>query len=226
MEENFISDTLKNIDSKQLHTLSLRKEVDKNEIYNQWANSYDEYVNSYEYNAPIELVNLINTYRTSFYSNLTVLDFGCGTGLLGDAFVKIFHTYNTNLVGIDISEKMIDKSRERNIYSHLICKDITKISNLDNIKSVVHLSNNRYDLVMSCGVFLEGHVDLNFVDNVLIKLVKPGGIVAFTVRNSFLDKSVNFLERLLANTEIKLLSKTKINYLKDVNAWGIVLRCL
>lgn len=50
----------------------------------------------------------------------TVVDLGCGSGLAGEAYKTVF----TTLVGVDISEKMLEKARNKGIYKELIKSDI------------------------------------------------------------------------------------------------------
>ena len=64
--KNDITDTSKENANKQLHTLSMKMDSNKNRVYNQWAESYDDYVNKFEYSGPRELVRLINLYKCHF----------------------------------------------------------------------------------------------------------------------------------------------------------------
>lgn len=50
----------------------------------------------------------------------TVVDLGCGSGLVGVAYKTDF----TDLVGVDISEKMLEKAAEKHCYRSLIKEDI------------------------------------------------------------------------------------------------------
>lgn len=206
-----------------LHALSMQQDYDKNEIYNQWADSYDDYVSNLEYCAPLELVRFINMHK-SHLKEFNVLDFGCGTGLLGQELYKF--NSKMQLTGVDISENMLDKSRERNLYSKLLCLDITKET--DHMEALTKLDapDDGFNLVMSCGVFLEGHVSLVEIDRMLLKLVKRGGIFAFTVRDSFMELEKEFIIKLQQNKEITILTKNRINYLKDVDAWAIIIKRL
>jgi predicted TPR repeat methyltransferase len=230
--KNDITDTSKENANKQLHTLSMKMDSNKNRVYNQWAESYDDYVNKFEYSGPRELVRLINLYKCHFEGNkISVLDFGCGTGLLAEAFclfngdASSDHNVN-NIIGVDISEKMLEKSRVRNIYSKLSCLDITHEDEAKDVIDKLSAPSDGFDLVMSCGVFLEGHVSLAEINRMLLKLVKKGGVLAFTVRQSFMESEENFMVDLLQRCDVTILAKARINYLKGVEAWAIILKRL
>jgi predicted TPR repeat methyltransferase len=210
----------------KLHMLSMQKTGNKNEIYNKWATTYDNYVKSFEYCGPRELVELISMHH--FFENkteITVLDFGCGTGLLGEEFnKKHLDNCKLNMTGVDISENMISKCSERNVYDNLVCRDILKDESEKDILDKLGVEDE-FDLLISCGVFLEGHVDLWEVNKILINLVKEqGGIIAFTVRNSFLEETPEFFMSLFDNPKIRIIAKVKIAYLKGVDAWAIILK--
>lgn len=66
---------------KNLHQLSMLDNQNKQDIYNDWADSYDNYVKEYEYIGPRELINKITPFLNK--NDLKILDFGCGTGLVG-----------------------------------------------------------------------------------------------------------------------------------------------
>ena len=70
-----------------LHNKSLQKETDKVDIYNNWASTYEEYVNSIGYKGPNNFskifINLVMQNKELENSKIRILDFGCGTGLLG-----------------------------------------------------------------------------------------------------------------------------------------------
>ena len=50
----------------------------------------------------------------------SIMDLGCGTGLFG---IEI-RQFCEHLEGVDLSEKMLDKAKEKNIYNNLIKQDI------------------------------------------------------------------------------------------------------
>ncbi|MEH6591834.1 MAG: tetratricopeptide repeat protein [Halioglobus sp.] len=71
----------------------------------------------------------------------TALDVGCGTGLCGVAFRDITESID----GVDISEKMLEKAREKRLYRNLWSGDV-----LDVLTSV----EEKYRLVIAADVFI------------------------------------------------------------------------
>lgn len=61
-------------------------------------------------------------------AKINILDVGCGTGLCAESLKAFTHS----IVGIDLSENMLEKAEQRGVYNELIKGDIVDvISNLD-----------------------------------------------------------------------------------------------
>jgi len=95
------------------------------------------------------------------------LDLGCGTGLSG----SVWSPMAKSLVGVDLSNRMLDVAREKNIYSELIQSDIVEFL----------VQNNRiFDVVLALDVFIYLG-DLGQVFENLHRALAHDGYVAFTV---------------------------------------------
>jgi predicted TPR repeat methyltransferase len=73
-----------------------------------------------KYRAP-QLVIAAIARRYAPDQALTVLDAGCGTGLCGPALAP----YAKHMVGVDLSEAMIQKARDRQAYHELVVAELT-----------------------------------------------------------------------------------------------------
>lgn len=69
-----------------------------------------------------------------------ILDLGCGTGLVGETLKTQYNTF----YGVDISEKMLEIARQKNIYSDLICQDIT---------TYLQRNKEEFDTIVAADVF-------------------------------------------------------------------------
>ena len=221
------------------HSESLKNSSNKRDIYNKWSIGYDTYVQSLNYSAPKTLMDICDKYINSINTrnniisennihsikNKTIhcLDFGCGTGLLGEEIKSRYK--NITLVGIDISEGMIRQCEQKGIYDKLLCKNI-----IDNTISHDYLINkingygcDLFDIVFCCGTFLEGHMSLTIVLSHLYYLLNKGGLLCFTVRDSYFNDNTKIFNLIINNPNIRLLQKREIGYLDGVSAWGIIL---
>ena len=87
------------------------------DLFDNYSNNFEKsLVNNLKYSAPkliaktlLEIKNLGN-----------VIDMGCGTGLIG----KEIKQYCNNLIGVDISQKMLDLANKKNIYDELYKSEI------------------------------------------------------------------------------------------------------
>ena len=205
----------------QIHKESMLESTSKKEIYNTWSETYDNYVQQQKYTGPRELVNKLSTMIMNFNSReIEVLDFGCGTGLVGAEI----HRQGINVVvdGVDLSPNMLEKARERNCY-----RNLWELNLMDNIiKNELHGSlengidenanKKLYPLIVSCGVFLEGHGPIEIIDK-LVDHLEREGFLLFTIRDSYLEKEGEKVKKyILENPRLKVLEKESIAYLENV----------
>jgi predicted TPR repeat methyltransferase len=76
---------------------------------------------------------------------LSTLDLGCGTGLCGG----LIHPFTKRLVGVDLSQQMLDKAAQLGIYDELVQGDIVA-----HLRSQVMSNTPPHDLVMATDVFV------------------------------------------------------------------------
>ena len=79
----------------------------------------------------------------------TVYDAGCGTGLCG----PLFRNMSKTLVGVDLSEPMVEKARERGVYDELEAADITEsLAKYHNKSDAARF--RKLDLIIAADVFV------------------------------------------------------------------------
>jgi predicted TPR repeat methyltransferase len=84
------------------------------DLFDQYAGHFDVHlVDRLGYRTPALLDGAIG--KVADVRNASVLDLGCGTGLMG----PYLRPRASRLVGVDLSARMLDKARERGIYDQL-----------------------------------------------------------------------------------------------------------
>ena len=135
-------------------------------------------VSNLEYKIPKILTEII--IEDSKTNSLgSIIDLGCGTGLFGEEIKK----FCDSIIGIDLSKRMLDQAKKKNIYNELIKEDI-----------VTYLSNNYFDFdyFISLDVFIYVG-DLSNIFKLIKSRNKKSGKLAFSVENY--DGESFFLER-------------------------------
>jgi predicted TPR repeat methyltransferase len=108
-------------------------------VYDQHADHYDQHmVGTLKYRIPDLLFDAIEHLVPS--RNLDILDLGCGTGLLGARL----HPLARTLAGVDISTKMLEVARRRQIYDNLVCSELTEF---------LQTQTKKFDLAVAADVF-------------------------------------------------------------------------
>lgn len=175
-------------------------------LFDQYANHYDKHlVEVLKYNVPSALLNLFETHYPD-RSNLRVLDLGCGTGLGGEHFREI----SKHLIGVDISEKMLERARSKQLYDELILADIHEVL----------IKQKDIDLIIAADVFSYSG-DLNSLIQQCHSSLNEGGVLAFSVeclpdnsQDYALQPSIryahskNYIKKVLNHHQFKLMDIT------------------
>ncbi|KAL7559610.1 hypothetical protein ACA910_008372 [Epithemia clementina (nom. ined.)] len=173
-------------------------------FYKDWAKTYDADVMSEKYLAPIGISCFFEQVRKhidhhTLPADCSILDAGCGTGLVGPQLQKLGYT---TIDGFDLSQEMVEIAERTKSYRHLQGNVDMNKTNSDLYK------DNEYGAILACGVFTMGHVPPESIRE-LIRVTKPKGLVVVTTRQSYYE-STNFqqvLEELEQAGEAKLIQK-------------------
>ena len=95
-------------------------------------------VDGLDYRGHLHLRTLADAKLPRLKPPLRILDLGCGTGLVGNAFKDL--AAGGRLDGIDLAPRMIDVARKRGIYDDLI---------LGDLETVLAAAGPSYDLIVS-----------------------------------------------------------------------------
>jgi len=111
------------------------------DVFNSYSTHYEEsLIDKLGYVLPEQLVKIIKfSSGKQFFNRL--LDLGCGTGLIGEAFKNSSATIH----GIDLSSSMIEIAHNKEIYDQLITGDIHA--------ALGDLEKASYDLLIAADVF-------------------------------------------------------------------------
>lgn len=133
-------------------------------------------------------------------SEARVIDFGCGTGLIGQELVKKGFYF---IDGVDCSKNMLRLCKEKKAYKML---NEATLGLDDWMDSLPHLMRARYDFAVGAD-FVNTHFQSEFLfDNLLFSL-KPMGICILACQYSFMGNFwyFNVMEELVENKRIKIL---------------------
>src|SRR5699024_10232434 len=158
--------------------------MDKEQLYNDIGERFEEFTNTAAQRI-VEIRTLM--HMAGDVSNLNILDLACGYGFFGR---ELLAKGALRVVGVDISEKMIDLARQESE------------KNGDSIEFHVRdacemESFGEFDMVMAAWLFnyAETPEDLSKMLKAVSRNLKPSGrLIAYTVEPNFsLDKG-NFIK--------------------------------
>lgn len=141
--------------------------------YDEWAETYDADNASMGFRLPV--------LASAFFARWVpkglgpVLDAGCGTGLASE---NLWVLGFRDLVGIDLSNAMLEKAQELEVFNDLRRMEMGK---------PLDFASDTFAGTISTGVFTEGHAPHSSFDE-LIRVTKPGGHIVFNVRDDIYEE--------------------------------------
>ncbi len=146
------------------------------QLFDQYAPYYNEHLKqTLTYTLPSQLRNAIARCLTGNLKAGRVLDLGCGTGLCG----IVFRDLALELVGIDLSAKMIAQATRLDTYEKLIQGDYQPY--------LANPSLEPFDIIVACDVLVY-RGDLQDLFESLPNALAPGGLFVFSLETTtFVD---------------------------------------
>jgi predicted TPR repeat methyltransferase len=142
-------------------------------LFDDFASHYDEtMLEKLHYRAHLHLRELAERVLSRLTPPWRILDLGCGTGLVGEAFKDL--AAGGRLAGIDIAPRMIEAARARGIYDELL---------LGDLETVLHMPGTRYDLILAADTMIYIG-DLAPTFSGVAKRLEPEGFYIFAVERT------------------------------------------
>lgn len=141
--------------------------------YDAWASSYDADLTAWSYRAPAVVAETVVGRMPDAES---VLDIGCGTGLVGGALRA--RGFGGRLLGRDISQQSLELARQRGIYESLEQADLQRPLALDD---------DSVDAVVCVGV-MTYLPEVEAVWREFARVARPGGLVVVTQREDLWEE--------------------------------------
>lgn len=136
-------------------------------LYDDWSESYEADVGEHGYATPGRIAKALADLHHA--RDTPILDYGCGTGLFGQALrAEGF----TTIDGMDPSEGMLAKCPE-GLYRRKILLDLEKPLPLDV---------GAYQIIMAVGVISTGAGPASLMDDLMTQLV-PGGLFGLSLND-------------------------------------------
>lgn len=148
------------------------------ETFNSFAEIFDEVLGNLDYRAPGLVAETLAGQLGAGGRLPAVLDAGCGTGLCG----PLLRPHAVHLTGADLSAKMLDRARKREVYDQLVEAELTEF-----------LSGNpdRFDAIVSADTLVYFGA-LTEVIGAAHGALRAGGVFVFTLEKAADDVPEGF----------------------------------
>lgn len=136
-------------------------------LYDQWALTYDAELRANGYRTPGRLARLLaEVLAGDGVDGAPVLDFGCGTGMSGEAMAAEGITV---VDGTDLSAEMLGVARSKGVYRELWQLTAGELD----------VESGSYRAIVACGVISPGAAPAATLD-LLVHRLDVGGLLAFS----------------------------------------------
>ena len=141
--------------------------------YDAWAENYDQTLAQWSYRSPAIVAAML---KGDLAPDEPILDAGCGTGLSGRAL----HAAGFRRVtGMDISQASLDVAAQADVYERLLQVNLQEVP--------LPLQTDEFAAAQCVGV-LTYVPDTEAILREFCRVVRPGGLVAFTQREDLFEE--------------------------------------
>ncbi len=140
--------------------------------YDEWAKGYDDDLVSWSYQAPAVVSETVVTHQPDAGS---VLDVGCGTGLVGRELRA--RGFTGRILGLDISQASLEVAQQGGAYDSVEQADLQQRLPLDD---------DSVDALVCVGV-MTYLPEVESVWREFARVTRPGGLVTATQREDLWD---------------------------------------
>ena len=138
------------------------------ELYDEWAPSYDSDTTENGYVTPSRVAIAMFDHISD--SNAPILDFGCGTGVSGQA-LKL--TGFSAIDGMDPSSEMLEVANQKGVYRKTILSDI---------KDTKPIPYATYKAIAAIGVIGIGAASSGAI-HIVMNALQEGGLMGFSLND-------------------------------------------
>ena len=138
--------------------------------FDSFAASFESKLERLSYRAPELVVAMLQQSGLEPLGRLNVLDVGCGTGLAG----PLVAPYARSLVGVDLSEQMLTRAKEKQVYDELTRADLVEY---------LRETKNTFDVIVAVDTLVYfGNLDDVFA--AAAEALRPNGLFVFTLERA------------------------------------------
>ena len=142
-------------------------------LFDSYAARFEQSLLSLGYRVPGLILAAVKQHHPALVSGeglSSVLDLGCGTGLIG---VVLHDVIKGRLKGVDLSARMIDHARKKGLYTELEVAEIV---------AYLKAERKRWQTIIAADVFCY-FGDLTEVIDRCFAALEPGGVFVFSVEH-------------------------------------------
>jgi L-histidine N-alpha-methyltransferase len=169
---------------------------DLRDLYADWVATYDQDHEKVGFFGHTAAARVLARYQP-YIDVVSVLDAGAGTGAAG---VALAEEGFRNVTAIDLSPAMLEKASAKGCYRSAHVVDLGEPIDI--------FPGDHFGAAILVGVFSYGQAPAHALEEI-VRLVKPGGVVVFTMRTDFFEQD-------------EMGVRSKMEELEQAHAWRLL----
>lgn len=146
-------------------------------LFDHYAPDFEKDMRSLNYQTPHNLMDLFKKAGLPLPANASILDLGCGTGLMGEHWGLSFP--NSILTGVDLSPNMLEQARQKTTSGRVVYSDLEAVDMLKYLDQ----HPGHWDGIL-CADVLVYLGDLNAIFQAVRQSLKPSGFFLASAETS------------------------------------------
>ena len=155
-------------DNKVLKSYAATSPDDQQASYDAWAKKYEQDLSAMGYRLPALAAGVFARFVPP--NTAPILDAGCGGGLQAEALALLGYG---PLIGLDLSEGMLNVARQKGIYAEL---------HQGALGAELDLPDASMGAVLCIGTITPNHAPPESLDG-LLRIARPGASIVFSLRD-------------------------------------------
>lgn len=176
------------------------------DLYDKCSSTYEKETADLAFTGPNQTGIILSDHCPD--RNISIVDCGAGSGLVG---VQLNTLGYKNVVGVDISQKILEIAEQKGVYKNLFCVTVGE--------ERMPFGDNEFDALVCCGCIAPAHISPSCFPE-WVRIVRPGGSIVIVLRRCYVELQKD--EEEFYSQSLGESFEANIRHLEDSKKWKAI----